>query len=152
MNAESDKMANDIENLVGQLQEIRGKKNETFYNDILTGDYVNDLYDTDPSASQKLINVKNRVIRESSSPERVISDKRQAELSSMAGRRGTSVIMQNVAFGHSENTVIKSMKMDVNLASKDPLKFIDSVLAHHKVNNRDMTIREQSEDEEEEGE
>jgi hypothetical protein len=51
MNAESDKMADDIENLVGQLQELRGRKNETFYNDILTGDYVNNLYDTDNSGS-----------------------------------------------------------------------------------------------------
>ena len=51
MNAESDKMAIDIENLVGQLQELRGRKNETFYSDVLTGDYVDNLYDTDHTAS-----------------------------------------------------------------------------------------------------
>ena len=61
---------------------------------------MNDLYDTGPSGSQKLINVKDNVIRQASSPERVISDKRQAELSAMAGRRGTSVILHNVILGH----------------------------------------------------
>ena len=30
------------------------------------------------------------------------------------------------------------MKVDVNLASKDPLKFIDSVLKHHKEDNQDL--------------
>lgn len=33
------------------------------------------------------------------------------------------------------------MKIDVNLASKDPLKFIDNVLAHHK--NYDRQLRYQ---------
>ena len=49
-----------------------------------------------------------------------------------------------------EDSIRKNMKMDVNLASKDPLKFIDSVLAHHKSQNRDMIIREDSDDEEDE--
>ena len=51
MNAESDQMALDIENLVGELQELRGRKNETFYNDVLTKDYELDLYDTDHTRS-----------------------------------------------------------------------------------------------------
>jgi hypothetical protein len=32
------------------------------------------------------------------------------------------------------------MKVDVNLASRDPLKFIDSVLAHHGNDNRDIRV------------
>ena len=37
-----------------------------------------------------------------------------------------------------QDTVRKSMKMDVNLASKDPLKFIDAVLAHHQSSNQNL--------------
>ena len=43
------------------------------------------------------------------------------------------------------------MKVDVNLASKDPLKFIDSVIAHHKNENHHLIdyreVEEQSDEE-----
>jgi len=118
-------MALEIEKLVGHMAELRGRKNETFYNDILTKDYVEDLYDTDHTKVQKLINVKDNVVRHSKSPERVISDKRQAELAAMAGRRGSSVNLGSVIMGKMQTSIRKSMKVDVNLASRDPLKFID---------------------------
>jgi len=42
------------------------------------------------------------------------------------------------------------MKVDVNLASKDPLKFIETVLRHHKEDNQDLRnapVREESSNE-----
>ena len=62
----------------------------------------------------------------------MISDKRQEELAALAGRRGSTVNLQSVIMSKLEHTIRKSMKVDVNLASKDPLKFIDKVLEHHQ--------------------
>ena len=68
----------------------------------------------------------------------MISDKRQEELAAIAGRRGSTVNLQSVIMGKLQGTIRQSMKMDVNIASKDPLKFIDQVLKHHSQCNQDL--------------
>ena len=74
MNKESDQMAEEIERLASELHKVQERKDDKWYERILKKDYEQDLYDTQHTHVKKLELSHEKVIRNSISPDRNISE------------------------------------------------------------------------------
>ena len=120
---ESQKMEMEFNSIMNELEQRRTNKNTDWYQQQLHSDYAQMRKNLPASTTQSLVTKKSQNLVDQRDEKHY-----QAELA----------YAESLRVGGSQPLMKKHLKMDqkmAKLAQRNPLDFIDAVLAHHPTNN-----------------
>ena len=121
-------MQDEFEKILEELNSRRKEKNQEFYSQVLRSDYGNGDYRL-PSPTRTLVDKKKKGLQ--NKVNHSIKMTYDHKLQDLQAKR-TSVTNPDLINQSKKYKVDRHLDVNVGLAQKDPLAFIENVLAHHQ--------------------